>query len=134
MRVGVMVGSDKERPRADRLAGLISDAVAAESAGFGPRRFCRPCAPSCDPTPLGDRRGGKSRTRWAMMLRGLSEVTNSARKSGASASQVSCTTAQRVKPHSASLDSVCRFSAGSSGLVENGCAASGMRSPGTVMA
>lgn len=29
-----MVGSDKERPRADRLAGLLSDAVAAESAGF----------------------------------------------------------------------------------------------------
>lgn len=29
-----MVGSDKERPRADRLAGLLSDAAAAESAGF----------------------------------------------------------------------------------------------------
>ncbi len=25
MRVGLMVGSDKERPRADRLAGLIED-------------------------------------------------------------------------------------------------------------
>lgn len=34
MRIGVMVGSDKERPRADRLAGLIDDGVAAESAGF----------------------------------------------------------------------------------------------------
>jgi F420-dependent oxidoreductase-like protein len=34
MRVGVMVGSDKERPRADRLAGLIEDAAGAESAGF----------------------------------------------------------------------------------------------------
>lgn len=34
MRIGLMVGSDKERPRADRLAGLLSDAVAAESAGF----------------------------------------------------------------------------------------------------
>ncbi|KAA0120055.1 TIGR03564 family F420-dependent LLM class oxidoreductase [Mycolicibacterium sp. P9-22] len=34
MRIGLMVGSDKERPRADRLAGLLSDAAAAESAGF----------------------------------------------------------------------------------------------------
>ena len=34
MRVGVMVGSDKERSRADRLAGLIADGAAAESAGF----------------------------------------------------------------------------------------------------
>lgn len=29
-----MVGSDRERPRGDRLAGLIADAVAAERAGF----------------------------------------------------------------------------------------------------
>lgn len=34
MRVGLMVGSDKERPRSDRLAGLIDDATRAESAGF----------------------------------------------------------------------------------------------------
>lgn len=34
MRIGVMVGSDKERARADRLAGLISDGRAAEAAGF----------------------------------------------------------------------------------------------------
>ncbi|OBH99092.1 LLM class F420-dependent oxidoreductase [Mycobacterium sp. E2733] len=34
MRLGIMVGSDKERPRGDRLAGVIADAVAAESAGF----------------------------------------------------------------------------------------------------
>jgi F420-dependent oxidoreductase-like protein len=34
MRVGLMVGSDKERSRADRLAGLIADGAAAESAGF----------------------------------------------------------------------------------------------------
>ncbi|MGA8249535.1 MAG: LLM class flavin-dependent oxidoreductase, partial [Mycobacterium sp.] len=34
MRVGVMVGSDKERSRADRLAGLVADGAAAESAGF----------------------------------------------------------------------------------------------------
>jgi F420-dependent oxidoreductase-like protein len=34
MRLGVMVGSDKERSRADRLAGLIADAKAAESSGF----------------------------------------------------------------------------------------------------
>lgn len=34
MRIGLMVGSDKERSRADRLAGLIEDGVAAESAGF----------------------------------------------------------------------------------------------------
>lgn len=34
MRIGLMVGSDKERPRADRLAGLIAGAAAAESGGF----------------------------------------------------------------------------------------------------
>ncbi|OBI72782.1 TIGR03564 family F420-dependent LLM class oxidoreductase [Mycobacterium asiaticum] len=34
MRVGLMVGSDKERPRADRVAGLIDDAMRAESLGF----------------------------------------------------------------------------------------------------
>ncbi|OBK00476.1 TIGR03564 family F420-dependent LLM class oxidoreductase [Mycobacterium sp. 1245852.3] len=34
MRIGLMVGSDKERSRADRLAGLIDDGVAAESDGF----------------------------------------------------------------------------------------------------
>lgn len=34
MRIGLMVGSDKERDRRDRLAGLIDDAVAAEAAGF----------------------------------------------------------------------------------------------------
>jgi F420-dependent oxidoreductase-like protein len=34
MRLGVMVGSDKERPRAERLAGLVADAKAAENSGF----------------------------------------------------------------------------------------------------
>lgn len=34
MRIGLMVGSDKERSRAERLAGLIDDGAAAESAGF----------------------------------------------------------------------------------------------------
>ncbi len=34
MRIGLMVGSDRERTRADRLAGLLDDAVAAESGGF----------------------------------------------------------------------------------------------------
>src|ERR1044072_7612667 len=34
MRVGLMVGSDKERPRADRLAGLLEDGQAAEADGF----------------------------------------------------------------------------------------------------
>jgi F420-dependent oxidoreductase-like protein len=34
MRIGLMVGSDKERARADRLAGLIDDCHAAESVGF----------------------------------------------------------------------------------------------------
>ncbi|OAN38599.1 LLM class F420-dependent oxidoreductase [Mycolicibacterium iranicum] len=34
MRIGLMVGSDKERDRRDRLPGLISDGVAAEEAGF----------------------------------------------------------------------------------------------------
>lgn len=34
MRIGLMVGSDKERPRADRLSGLLEDGKAAESQGF----------------------------------------------------------------------------------------------------
>lgn len=34
MRVGLMVGSDKERSRADRLAGLIDDGAGAERSGF----------------------------------------------------------------------------------------------------
>ena len=34
MRVGLMVGSDKERPRAARLAGLLEDGQAAEADGF----------------------------------------------------------------------------------------------------
>ena len=33
-RIGLMVGSDKERARKDRLAGLMDDAIAAENAGF----------------------------------------------------------------------------------------------------
>jgi F420-dependent oxidoreductase-like protein len=33
-RIGLMVGSDKERARKDRFAGLIDDATAAENAGF----------------------------------------------------------------------------------------------------
>ena len=34
MRIGVMVGSDKERARADRLGGLLADGKAAEGEGF----------------------------------------------------------------------------------------------------
>jgi F420-dependent oxidoreductase-like protein len=34
VRIGLMVGSDKERPRADRLTGLLADGRAAEDAGF----------------------------------------------------------------------------------------------------
>ena len=34
MRIGLMVGSDKERTRAGRLAGLIADGKAAEDDGF----------------------------------------------------------------------------------------------------
>ncbi len=34
MRIGLMVGSDKERSRADRLAGLLDDGKAAERDGF----------------------------------------------------------------------------------------------------
>ena len=34
MRIGLMVGSDKERSRNDRLTGLIADGTAAEAAGF----------------------------------------------------------------------------------------------------
>ncbi len=33
-RIGLMVGSDKERARKDRMAGLVGDARAAEDAGF----------------------------------------------------------------------------------------------------
>jgi F420-dependent oxidoreductase-like protein len=33
-RIGLMVGSDKERARRDRFAGLMDDATAAENAGF----------------------------------------------------------------------------------------------------
>ncbi len=34
MRIGLMVGSDKERPRAERLAGVVDDVRAAERQGF----------------------------------------------------------------------------------------------------
>lgn len=34
MRIGLMVGSDKERSRADRLGGLLDDGKAAEDQGF----------------------------------------------------------------------------------------------------
>jgi len=34
MRIGLMVGSDKERSRADRLGGLLDDGKSAEAAGF----------------------------------------------------------------------------------------------------
>ncbi len=34
MRIGLMIGSDRERPRADRLAGLVSDVQEADRAGF----------------------------------------------------------------------------------------------------
>ena len=34
MRIGLMIGSDKERERADRLPGLVADVQAAEEAGF----------------------------------------------------------------------------------------------------
>jgi F420-dependent oxidoreductase-like protein len=34
MRIGLMVGSDKERARKDRLAGLLDDGKAAEEQGF----------------------------------------------------------------------------------------------------
>ncbi|MCV7214810.1 TIGR03564 family F420-dependent LLM class oxidoreductase [Mycobacterium crocinum] len=34
MRIGLMVGSDKERPRGDRLTGLLDDGKAAETQGF----------------------------------------------------------------------------------------------------
>ena len=34
MRIGQMIGTDKERPRAERLTGLIADGRAAEDAAF----------------------------------------------------------------------------------------------------
>jgi F420-dependent oxidoreductase-like protein len=34
MRIGLMVGSDRERAREDRLSGLLSDGAAAEAGGF----------------------------------------------------------------------------------------------------
>lgn len=34
MRVGLMIGSDRERPRVERLAGIVADGCACEEAGF----------------------------------------------------------------------------------------------------
>jgi F420-dependent oxidoreductase-like protein len=34
MRIGLMIGSDRERPRSERLAGLVADVRAAEQADF----------------------------------------------------------------------------------------------------
>src|SRR5437016_3693777 len=34
MRLGLMIGSDKERSRTERLAGLVTDVQAAEADGF----------------------------------------------------------------------------------------------------
>jgi F420-dependent oxidoreductase-like protein len=34
MRIGLMIGSDKERARSDRLPGLVEDVRAADAAGF----------------------------------------------------------------------------------------------------
>lgn len=34
MRIGLMIGSDKERQRGERLAGLVADVQAADRAGF----------------------------------------------------------------------------------------------------
>jgi F420-dependent oxidoreductase-like protein len=34
MRIGLMIGSDRERPRSERLAGLVADVQAAEQAGI----------------------------------------------------------------------------------------------------
>jgi F420-dependent oxidoreductase-like protein len=34
MRIGLMVGSDKERPRAERMGGLLDDGKAAQEQGF----------------------------------------------------------------------------------------------------
>jgi F420-dependent oxidoreductase-like protein len=34
MRIGLMIGSDKERPRGERLTGLVADVQEAEAAGF----------------------------------------------------------------------------------------------------
>jgi F420-dependent oxidoreductase-like protein len=34
MRIGLMIGSDRERSRAERLAGLVTDVQAADRAGF----------------------------------------------------------------------------------------------------
>src|SRR5262245_42401914 len=34
MRIGLMIGSDRERPRAERLSGLVSDVQEADRAGF----------------------------------------------------------------------------------------------------
>ncbi len=41
MRVGLMVGSDKERPRADRMTGLLDDGKAAQDRGFASFWFPR---------------------------------------------------------------------------------------------
>jgi hypothetical protein len=41
MRIGLMVSSDEERPRADRLSGLLDEGNTAEIAR-GPARIRRP--------------------------------------------------------------------------------------------
>ena len=35
MRIGIMVGSDRDRPRAERLPGTVEDARLAEEQGYG---------------------------------------------------------------------------------------------------
>ena len=45
MRLGLMIGSDKERARGDRLAGVIEDAKSADAAGFS--SFWIPQVPGC---------------------------------------------------------------------------------------
>jgi hypothetical protein len=61
MRVGMMVGSDKERSHADRLPGVIADAIAAENRWF--TTFWMPGvtisrreSPPCDPALRSARR------------------------------------------------------------------------------
>src|SRR5918994_7552091 len=43
MRIGLMVGTDRERARGDRLRGLVADGIAADEAGFS--SLCFPQVP-----------------------------------------------------------------------------------------
>jgi luciferase-like monooxygenase len=147
MRIGLMVGSEKERPRADRLAGLISDGAAAESGGF--TTFWMPQVPgyldamtavtligqATDRIEIGTAVVPiQTRHPLIMAQQALTTLHLGVKGELHELLQVRAGKAQRVNPHSASFSSVLRCSAGSSASVSGGAAARDRRSPISVMA